>query len=91
MDSTIPKSWRETFDELVCAVKLAEEALRKPNLTETDREEIAEKITQLAELLAEVATTGRLAFDPARAAQIHEKIKEIEELVNSLIEKGEAL
>ncbi|MGB8412458.1 MAG: hypothetical protein WCE23_06495 [Candidatus Binatus sp.] len=72
-------------------MKLATEALGKPSLNQADRREVARKISALADLLAEVATIGELPFDSARAAQIREKVKEITELANMLIEKGEAL
>ena len=88
MDS---ESWRAVFDELVCAMNRAAEAFSKSSLSETDREAIAAKIEALANLIAEVATIGRLPFDTARGAQIREKVKEIEKVIDALIEKAEAL
>jgi len=82
---------RAMFDELVCAMKLASEAYCKPSLSQADRKIISERILLLSELLAEVATAGELPFDIDRAKQIREKVREITEVVETLIEKGEAL
>jgi hypothetical protein len=83
--------WRTLLDELGRAMTLAVEALGKPSLSETARREVTQKISALAGLLAEVASLGELPFDSARASQIREKGEEITDLIESLIERAEAL
>jgi hypothetical protein len=82
---------RDVFDELVCALKLAADALVKPNLTQAERKQISERIAILANLMNEFASMAALPFDAARAIQIREKIKEITEVIDMLVEKSEAL
>jgi len=72
-------------------MKLAADAFGKRNLTGAQRKQISERILELADLLVEVANAGELPFDATRAAQIHEKVEKITNLVNTLIEKAEAL
>ena len=86
--------WQDLYKTLVCAVSHATEALssavNNPNL-DADMERLALAFEVLANFVRDFPALSRRKFDPANANRIRAKIQEQIQLIDAIIEKGEAL